>query len=298
MELRQLEYFVAVVEERSFTRAAQRERVAQPAVSAQIQRLERQVGQPLVTRSRGDVRLTQAGAAMLPHARAALGAVRAARQAVDEVANLVRGTVAIGTVTLHPVDVARLMAEFHGAHPGVEISLRTDTSDVLLTELADGSLDAAIVSLAVDETPAGIDCVVITDEIIEPAVSVSHPLRTRRALSLPQLCEHPLISLPSGTGLRSRLDTACAAAGLRPRVAFEASSPAEVAELARHGLGVAILPRSMARNTAGLHAMRLTPRLRGRLVWAWRRDATSPAARLFCALASRSLRGAPPADPE
>ena len=156
MELRQLEYFVAVVKERSFTRAAQRERVAQPAVSAQMQRLERQVGQPLVTRSRGDVRLTQAGAAMLPHARAALGAVRAARQAVDEVANLVRGTVAIGTVTLHPVDVARLMAEFHGAHPGVEISLRTDTSDVLLAELADGRLDAAIVSLAVDETPAGI----------------------------------------------------------------------------------------------------------------------------------------------
>src|SRR5690348_11420902 len=103
MELRQLEYLVAVVEEGSFTRAAQRERVAQPAVSAQIQRLERQVGQPLLTRSSREVRLTQAGAAMLPHARAALAAVRDARQAVDEVANLVRGTVAIGTVTLHPV---------------------------------------------------------------------------------------------------------------------------------------------------------------------------------------------------
>ncbi len=295
MELRQLEYLVAVVEEGSFTRAAQRERVAQPAVSAQIQRLERQVGLPLLTRSRRDVRLTQAGAAMLPHARAALAAVRAAQQAVDEVANLVRGTVAIGTVTLHPVDVAGLMARFHGEHPGVEISLRTDNSDVLLAELADGRLDATIVSIGVDEAPEGLDWAVITDEIIEPAVSTSHPLRTRKTVSLQHLCEHPLISLPPGTGLRSRLDTVCAAAGLRPKIAFEASSPAELAELARHGLGVAILPRSMARGTAGLHPLRLTPNLRGRLVWAWRRETTSPAARLFCALACRSIRDARPA---
>ncbi|BBX70375.1 LysR substrate-binding domain-containing protein [Mycolicibacterium psychrotolerans] len=289
MELRQLEYFVAVAEEGSFTRAAQLERVAQPAVSAQIQRLERQVGQPLLMRSSREVRLTQAGAAMLPHARAALAAVRDAQQAVDEVANLVRGTVAIGTVTLHPVDVARLMADFHAAHPGVEISLRTDNSDVLLAQLADGTLDAAIVSIAVDEALADLDHAVITDEIIEPAVSASHPLRARKMLSLSQLCEQPLISLPVGTGLRSRLDAACAAAGLRPRIAFEASSPAELAQLARHGLGVAILPRSMARGTDGLHPMRLTPALRGRLAWAWRRETTSPAARLFCALACRSI---------
>ena len=77
MELRQLEYLVAVVEEGSFTRAAQRERVAQPAVSAQIRRLERMVGQQLLTRSSREVRLTEAGAALLPHARAALAAVRA-----------------------------------------------------------------------------------------------------------------------------------------------------------------------------------------------------------------------------
>lgn len=294
MELRQLEYFVAVVEEGSFTRAAQRERVAQPAVSAQIQRLERHVGEPLLTRSSREVRLTQAGAAMLPHARAALAAVRDAQQAVDEVANLVRGTVAIGTVTLHPVDVAHLMADFHSAHPGVEISLRTDNSDVLLAELADGRLDAAIVSIAVDEAPADLDCAVITDESIEPAVALTHPLRARKTLSLSQLCEHSLISLPVGTGLRSRLDAACAAAGLRPRIAFEASSPDELAQLARHGLGVAILPRSMARGTAGLHPMRLTPHLRGRLVWAWRRETSSPAARAFCALARRAISPATP----
>ena len=292
MELRQLEYLVAVVEEGSFTRAAQRERVAQPAVSAQIRRLERMVGQQLLTRSSREVRLTEAGAALLPHARAALAAVRAAQHAVDEVADIVRGAVAIGTVTLHPVDVAALMADFHRDHPQVELTLLTDNSDELLVGLADGRLDLAIVSVAADVMPDGLDGVPITDEIIEAAVALDHPLRRRATVTLPELCQLPLISLPVGTGLRSRLDEACAAAGVRPRIGFEATNPQELADLARHGLGVAILPRSMARGDAGLHALRLTPTLRGRLVWAWRRDSIGPAARAFCAMARRSLRSA------
>ena len=292
MELRQLEYLVAVVEEGSFTRAAQRERVAQPAVSAQIRRLERMVGQQLLTRSSREVRRTEAGAALLPHARAALAAVRAAQHAVDEVADIVRGAVAIGTVTLHPVDVAALMADFHRDHPQVELTLLTDNSDELLVGLADGRLDLAIVSVAADVMPDGLDGVPITDEIIEAAVALDHPLRRRATVTLPELCQLPLISLPVGTGLRSRLDEACAAAGVRPRIGFEATNPQELADLARHGLGVAILPRSMARGDAGLHALRLTPTLRGRLVWAWRRDSVGPAARAFCALARRSLRSA------
>jgi DNA-binding transcriptional LysR family regulator len=289
MELRQLEYFVAVVEERSFTKAAQRERVAQPAVSAQIRRLERQVGQPLLTRSNRDVRLTPAGVAFLPHARAALAAVRDAQRAVDEVADLVRGSVAIGTVTLHPVDVAALMAGFHAEYPAVEITLGTDNSDILLDKLVDGRLDIAIVSIGIDEDPPELDLQVITDEAIEAVVAADHRLALRRSLPLDLLCEYPLISLPVGTGLRSRLDTACAAAGLTPRIAFEASSPLELADLARHGLGVAIVPESMAHDNQGLHGMLLAPALRGRLVWAWRRDMTNPAARLLRDRATRQV---------
>jgi len=138
----------------------------------------------------------------------------------------------------------------------------------------------------------GLDCAVITDEIIEPAVAPEHPLRHRKTLTLPELCGQTLIALPEGTGLRSRLDEACAAQGLRPRIGFEATNPLELADLARRGLGVAILPRSMARGDAGLHALRLTPTLRGRLVWAWRREAAGPAAHAFCALALRRLRPA------
>lgn len=293
MELRQLEYFVAVVEERSFTRAAQRERVAQPAVSAQIGRLERQVGQLLLMRSNRDVRMTQAGAALLPHARAALAAVRDAQAAVDEVAHLVSGAVAIGTVTLHPVDVAGLMADFHADYPEVEITLGTDNSDALLAKLKDGRLDLAIVSIGIGEALPGMDYAVITDEALEAAVVTGHRLARRKALSLKELCAHPLISLPVGTGLRSRLDSACGAAGLRPRIAFEATSPLELAELARHGLGVAVLPASMARNSTELHPLRLPAHMRGRLVWAWRTEMTGPAARLLCERARRMITAGP-----
>ncbi|MGZ3585118.1 MAG: LysR family transcriptional regulator, partial [Ktedonobacterales bacterium] len=99
MELRQLEYFVAVAEEASFTKAAARVHAAQPGVSAQIRQLERELGQDLFDRTGRTVRLTAVGAAVLPYARAALEAVAAARLAVDELTGLLRGRVAVGMLT-------------------------------------------------------------------------------------------------------------------------------------------------------------------------------------------------------
>jgi len=99
MELRQLAYFVAVADEGNFTRAAATVHVAQPGVSAQIRHLERELGQDLLDRSGRNVSVTEAGAAVLPYARAALAAVAGARQAVDELTGLLRGHVTIGTLT-------------------------------------------------------------------------------------------------------------------------------------------------------------------------------------------------------
>src|SRR5437016_2911419 len=113
MELRQLEYFVAVAEEANFTRAAGRLHVAQPGVSAQIRRLERELGEELLDRSERAVRVTDVGAAVLGYARAALAAVDGARRAVDELTGLVRGHVAVGTVTSHNAGLPSLLASFH-----------------------------------------------------------------------------------------------------------------------------------------------------------------------------------------
>jgi DNA-binding transcriptional LysR family regulator len=291
MELRQLEYFVAVAEERNFTRAAERVHVAQPAVSAQIARLEREVGQRLLDRSRRETRLTAAGDAMLPHARAALSAVANAHLAIDELAQLVRGTVTLGTVTSHNVDIPTLLADFHRAHPAVEITLSTDSSDALIDDVQSGALDAAIVSVGSDEVPSGLAVEVVTDEAIEAAVCLDDPWAGRTSIGLAGLVERQLIALPIGAGIRAQLERACATAGLKPRVAFEASTPVALAELAEHGLGVAILPQSVSRSHPGLAAITIAPELRGRLVFAWRSSGPmSPAARVLVEMARRLLR--------
>ncbi|MGV0838272.1 LysR family transcriptional regulator [Mycolicibacterium thermoresistibile] len=282
MELRQLEYFVAVAEESNFTRAAHRLHIAQPGVSAQIRRLERELGQPLLDRSRRTVRLTAAGAAVLPHARTALSAVAAARSAVDDLTGLLRGVVSIGTVTSHSVDLPALLAEFHTEHPKVEVTLGIDSSDALMDNARSGRLDAAIVSIGPDEQPEGLEIHLITEEFIDAAVARSDDLANRDRIPLAELADRPVITLPRGAGIRRRFDQACAHAGVAPRIAFEAATPQAVADLAERGLGVAIVPRSVAHGRDTLHAAALVPEVRGRLVWAWRSgDALSPAARVL-----------------
>ncbi len=291
MELRQLEYFVAVAQEANFTRAAARLHVAQPGVSAQIKGLEREVGQPLFDRSGRTVRLTQAGAAMLPHAQAALAAVADARAAVDAIGGLLRGHVAVGMVTAcASVDLADLLASFHAEHPGVEIHLSEANSDVLLSSLQDGSLDLAWVAVAGPTAP-GIGSVVVADETLVAAVSLQDEWADRERVTLTHLVRRPLISLPPGTGMRTALDQACRRHGLAADVALEATSPPLLGQLARQGLGVAILATSMAEADPGLHAVAITnPALRGRIELAWRADGrTSPAGRALIAHAQAHL---------
>ncbi|MFZ2047414.1 MAG: LysR family transcriptional regulator, partial [Trebonia sp.] len=125
MELRHLEYFVAVAEELSFTRASRRLHVVQSGVSSAIQGLERELGAALFDRDRHRVTLTEAGQALLPEARATLAAAQAAADAVAEATAGLRGTLFVGTmISTGPVDVPALLARFHEQHPGVLVRLR------------------------------------------------------------------------------------------------------------------------------------------------------------------------------
>jgi DNA-binding transcriptional LysR family regulator len=282
MELRQLEYFVAVTEESSFTKAAARLNVAQPGVSAQLRQLERELGQPLLDRSARAVRLTEVGAAVLPHARAALAAVAAVHNTLDELTGLVRGHVAVGAVSgCGALGLPDLLASFHDAHPGVQISLREGNSDRLVDDVRAGKLDLALVAAAGAPAPA-LEAQVVIDESLVAAVRSDHPLRDRSTISLAELADQALVSLPRGTGLRASLDNACAAASLKPRIACEAGDPLALADLAARGLGVAILPESIVvLMPASLRALAITrPRLRGRIELVWRsEEPASPAAR-------------------
>src|SRR5581483_3285034 len=291
MELRQLEYFVTVAREQNFTRAAEKLHVAQPGISAQIRQLERELGQPLLDRSGRVTTLTEAGTAMLPFARAALGAVASARVAIDELSGLLRGRVAVGMVVqCAALDLPGLLATFHQRYPAIQITLSEDNSDQLADGVRDGSYDLAFLGLGATE-PAGLALQVVADEPVVAAVSSQEPA-TRAVVSLADIADRTLISLPDGTGLRSAVDAAYASAGLRPRVAFEASDPRMLARLAARGLGLAFLPASVARAYGdGLRVMSVrVPEIRGRLALAWRaEDPVSPAARALIAHARTAL---------
>jgi DNA-binding transcriptional LysR family regulator len=246
VDLRQLEYFLAVADEANFTRAAERVHISQSGISAQIRELERQLGTALFDRSGRVATLTVAGEAALPHARAALAAAARVREAVDQVTGLLRGRLVVGMVTACTVEpLFDALASFHRAHPGIEIELFEDNSDRLIERIREGRADLALIAAA-GEAPADLPGATIVSEPIVALVPAGHPLAGRTRARLADVCRHPLVSLPEGTGIRAVLDQASTAHGLRPVIALQASAPDAVVDLARRGLGLAIVSASMA----------------------------------------------------
>ncbi|MFE5402890.1 LysR family transcriptional regulator [Streptomyces sp. NPDC056580] len=246
MDLRQLEYFVAVAEEQNFTRAAERVHISQSGVSAQIRQLERELGAELFDRSARTVTLTVAGKAALEHARSALAAAGAVGQAVGEVTDLIRGRLTVGMVigcTLTPLFDA--LATFHQAHPGVEISLVEDSSDRLIEKVRASTIDLALIGAAT-AAPDGLEALTLISERLVAAVPAGHPLAKQRRVALRDLVAHPIVCMPRGTGIRTVFDQACAAQSLQPTITLQASAADAIADLAARGLAVAILSESMA----------------------------------------------------
>jgi len=244
MELRQLEYFVAVVEEANFTRAAERVHISQSGVSAQIRQLERELGATLIDRSGRTATPTPAGAAALEHARAALTSANAMRQAVDDVSEVIRGRLVVAMIvgcTITPLFDA--LAAFHQAHPGVEIALIEGNSDQLTERVRIGDADVALIGAI--GTPVGLETLTIISERLVAAVPLDHPLASRERVALADVGRYPLVCLPEGTGIRAVFDKACGAVGTRPDIALQASAPDAIADLAIRGLGVGILSESM-----------------------------------------------------
>ncbi|MFF3570296.1 LysR family transcriptional regulator [Nocardia jiangxiensis] len=286
MELRQLRYFVTVVEEANFTRAAARLHLTQPGLSAQIRQLEKEVGQPLLDRSGRSITPTATGAAVLPHARAALQAAQQISHTVDEFTGLLRGHVRIGLISgaaLGEVNIAAVLTTFHRDHPQVGISLTEDTSERMLAAVVRGDLDIALIASTGAEPDPGLGMDIVFDTRINAAVAADdREFGSRTTLS--DLRDRPLICLSRGTGIRGVLERACAAAGFEPRVEFEAAAPPLLVRLAAGGLGVAVVPDLTPEQAAaeGVRMVEIEPELRGRLALTWRADRpAAPAAKVL-----------------
>jgi DNA-binding transcriptional LysR family regulator len=254
MELRHFEYFVAVAEERSFTRAAARLHVVQSGVSAVIKALERELGAELLERTSKRVVLTDAGEALLPRARAALDAVRAARDAVDEVRGGLRGTVRIGTLTsVGMIDVSGLLGRFHRSYPDVRLQLQVSSrgSVGLLEGLVDGSIDLAVVSVP-GRPPAGVRVRQAHHEQLHLVLPEGHRLVDAEEVTVADLAGEAFVDFPEGYGNRVVVDRAFAAAGIQRRVAIQVMDIANAASFVREGLGVSFLPQFAVPDRRGL----------------------------------------------
>ena len=294
MELRQLAYFVAVAEERNFTRAAQRIPIAQPAISQQIHRLESELSEKLFVRDRRGTRLTPAGEALLPHARATLASAEHAREAVAALSGLLTGRLAFGFVQPLPDRrLAGLLGAVHRQHPGIELRLIEDETDALLAALATGELDAALIGLGrYDRLLPEVASRLVAREPVVVAVHPGHPLSGRGSIALQALREAPMVTLTSSSKQRSNLEAACRAAGFTPRIVAETSDLSVTIELIRQQIGVAVLPQSALDGAATVTQLSLTrPNLDRRILLVWRPSNSPPAARAFLALAQHRLAG-------
>lgn len=260
MELRQLEYFVAVAGELSFTRAAERVHVVQSALSTSVGKLERELGVELFDRTRQQIRLTAAGECLRTHALEVLRVSRAAAESVTQFRGTLSGTVEFGSlISFGPMDVAGALGDFHREHPFVRLSLRLSQSgaSAYLTSLVDGSLDIALVSVP-ERFPPQLEMRLLFEDPMVFVCRQDRPRADDESVSLPDVAADDLVGFPTGFGLRRLMDDAFHAAGVQARTQYEVSSGfAEIAALVRTGLGVAFMPASEAQRFKDLRRIGL-----------------------------------------
>ncbi len=325
MELRQLVYFDAVVRYGGFSRAAERLNIAQPAVSAQIRRLEAELGTALLQRTTRRVGLTHAGEVFLPRARQALAQLDRARADLDELSTVQRGQVRIGATQIFgSLDLPAALAGFRHRYPGVSLALQTGLIAELLGTLHAGEVDLVLGPVHTD-LPAAYVAHPLVAETLVLVTAPGHPLAADGAgdgsgsnapraqphlvapspgagVTLAAVRDEPFVCLPAHSRLHGILCAAAEAEGFVPRIDFETYSPASIRELVAAGLGVALLATSAAYAPGpaiGVHRLKRPPwhppigliRARGRPLDAGRPGVRGPPHR---DRGRRLIQGGPP----
>lgn len=248
MELRHLRYFVTLAEELHFGRAAARLHMAQPPLSQQIKALEAEVGALLFQRTRRHVELTEAGRAFLPEATATLEQARRAENVVRDAQAGKQGRLSVGFVTsaCHTVLPAALRG-FRAAHPGVELDLREMNPAQQLAALDRREIDLGLLRPPIGQ--CGVQTEVVLSEPLAVALPARHALAGRPQLRLVHLRAEPFILFPRrhGPGLFDITLEACRKAGFTPTVPYEPDSMQSLLAYVAGGLGVALVPASLAR---------------------------------------------------
>jgi DNA-binding transcriptional LysR family regulator len=289
MELRHIRYFLAVAEERNFTRAAARVGIGQPPLSQQIRDLEREVGTPLFRRIPSGAELTEAGRAFLEEALTILRHAEEAKTAARRAARGETGTLRVGftgSAAFNPIVPSAIRA-FRRAYPGVALVLEEANTLRLLERLEGGELDAVFIRPGRTD-PEGVRLSRLGEEPMLIVMPSNHLLASRRRLPLSALSGESFVLFPRAVGLSlyDEVISACQRAGFEPVLGQEAPQISSVVNLVAAELGVSVVPASISQlKVAGVEYLEIEGDAPlARLALASRRDERSIVVKNFTAL--------------
>jgi LysR family hydrogen peroxide-inducible transcriptional activator len=241
MEIHQLRYFCAVARTASFTRAAEREHIAQPSLSQQIRKLEEELGSQLFDRLGRAVRLTTSGQALLPRAEEILRRLSEARLEVQECSNDECGKLVVGSIpTIAPYYLPSCLSDFSRNYPGVAFRVVEEITRDLLERVHQGTVDLAIVALPLQgEHGSRFE---LFRERLYLVVPENHRLASAQVASLEEVADDPFLLLKDGHCFRQNTLSACARARIKPNVVFESGHFASILAMAAAGAGVSVVP--------------------------------------------------------
>lgn len=252
MELRQLQYTLQIAAERNFSRAAEKLHIAQPSLSQQLSKLEKELGVLLFQRNTSTVELTHAGVTFVEQAQKIVDAVELLRQEMSDISQLRKGKVVVGSM---PITGSHLLPHvlpaYKQAYPDIEITLLEDAGGALEKLTASGKADLSLLSLPLQEP--SLSYVAIGEERIDLAVPPHHPLAKRAdpehpvPVTMEELRDESFIVLKKGQGFRKLTFDLCEKAGFDPQVVFESNNIETVQSLVATGMGITLVPRFIAR---------------------------------------------------
>ncbi len=277
MNLRDLKYLVALAEHKHFGRAAAACFVSQPTLSTQIRKLEDELGVPLVERAPRKVMLTPAGREAAARARGIVAEVEQMKEAARRSRDPEAGTVRLGIFpTLGPYLLPHVIPSIRERFPQLELLLVEEKSDLLLEQLRNGRLDAALLALPVADDQLHAEF--LFEEPFVVAVPDSHPLAARPGLDLDELSQHRLLLLQDGHCLRDQALDVCHMAGAQEKPEFQATSLETLRQMVAANVGITLMPMLAVQppvaQSENIHLLGFTGQVRPsrRIGMVWRRS--------------------------
>lgn len=291
MELRHLRYFQAVAEELSFSRAARRLRIAQPALSRAVQEMERELDTQLIERERRSPRLTPAGAVLLHETGLILERLEESMRRVRRTAKGEEGELRLGYIGPPTrMFLSRLLKEYGKRYPRVTVILEERTPERVWEMVSKGRLSIGLTRPVLAHEVLGLQTLLLRDEKFCAAVPKDHPWAKLSSLPWKKLSGESLIILArrEGAGSHDAIQAACDAAGFAPRVKHTPSLIGTILQYVEAGAGIGIVPESTVSKHLAL--ILLKPQQTIPLVMVWAKEGDDPAVVAFRELVKEWLR--------